>query len=226
MSDEPLLPPRMTQFGEAMRQVWKKLESDMDRHIAEREVDFDEMEDMVDTVRDHLKNLRKLPRHLEKGLDRLMFRVVNNEAADLQTVDREVSRFEGMLDNLVADYHEVKSLEALGDDEEGRDLLADVYRHNLVEIRNWLGELVAALADPVAAARKRGLPATGRVELPLVLNLTAAPELEELVAWMQDNSKSVSVAAQPSRGSGLGLWGIAGAFFLGWWVGGGDDCDV
>lgn len=226
MSDEALLPPRLTLMGVAMRQVWKKLESDLDRHIPVREADFDEMEDMADTVRDHLKRLRKLPRRLEKGLDRLMSRIVTNEAADLQTVDQEVSRFEGMLDDLVADYHEVKSLEALGDDDDGRDLLADVYRHSLIEIRNWLGELVETLADPLAAARKRGLPATGRVELPLVLHLTAAPELQELVAWMQDNTKSVGATAQPARSSGLGLWGIAGAFFLGWWLGGSDDCDV
>ncbi len=38
MIDELLLPPRMTQFGEAMRHFCKRLESDMDRHIPVRVV--------------------------------------------------------------------------------------------------------------------------------------------------------------------------------------------
>ncbi len=228
MSDELLLPHRITLLGEAMRETWMKLESDLDRHIPVRETDFDEMEDMVDTVRDHLKKLRKLPRRIENHLERLMSRVVNNDVADLQTVDQEVSRFDGLLDDLIADYREVRSLDALVDDEEGRDLLADVYRHNLVEIRNWLGELVQTLADPLAAARKRGLPITGRVELPLVLNLTAAPELELLKVWLEGNTNSVVATAQPARDSGLGFWGIVGAVVLGWGISealfGDDDC--
>jgi len=41
---------------------------------------------------------------------------------------------------------------------EARDLLAGVYRHFLVEVRDWLVELVETLADPMVAVKKRGLP--------------------------------------------------------------------
>jgi hypothetical protein len=88
-----------------------------------------------------------------------------------------------------------------------------VYRHSLVQVRDWLKELVDALEDPVAAARSRGIPISGQVELPFYLTMTSAPALEQLTAWISRHSSS------SRRSGGLGFWGTVGALVLGWGIG-------
>ena len=125
--------------------------------------------------------------------------------------------------DLLAVYREVLALNPYGRDTQARDLLAGVYRHTLVEIRDWLEDLVETLADPIAVVRRRGLPTTGYVELPLTLTLTAAPELASLSHWVGSNAGGAA-----RRQSGLGFWGTVGALILGWGIGealfGDDDC--
>ena len=95
-------------------------------------------------------------------------------------VYRTVSRLAASVDDLLADYLGVRALRAFGTDAGARNLLDGVYRHTLVEIRDWIAELVDVLADPLAALGKRGLPTSGEVGLPVSLTLTAAPQLVEL----------------------------------------------
>lgn len=110
------------------------------------------------------------------------------------------------------------------------EMLEHAYRHSLIEIRDWLHELVETLADPMATVHRRGLPTSGYVELPLTLELTAAPELAGLSRWAERQSgySGFSSSTSLNRKSGLGFWGTVGAVVLGWGIGealfGDDDC--
>lgn len=229
MSDESMLPPRMTLLGVAMRPIWEKVQEEIDLHVPQTEV----VVGMGEVVLHHFQLLQDSVPRLADRINRLMDDVVTNEAAGDAEVYRAVGRFEAFLDDLLADYRSVRALDAYDDDVEARDLLAGVYRHTLIEIRDWLAELVETLADPMAAVIKRGLPATGHVELPLNLTLTAAPELGPLSRWAERHASALPGAgnysgAPPARKSGLGIWGWVGAALLGWWIGGAlagdDDC--
>jgi len=161
---------------------------------------------------------------------------VENEGAGDAEVYRAVGRLDASVDDLLAGYVGVRALRVFGTDAVARDLLAGVYRHTLVEIRDWIAELVDVLADPLAALRKRGLPTSGTVELPLKLTLTAAPQLAELSLCFQRQwatpallpAKLPAIAGRP-REAGLGFWGTVGTLILAWGLGnalfGNDDCD-
>jgi hypothetical protein len=227
MSDEPLLPPRLTLLGEAMRPVWLKTRAEIDKPI--RPIAL--VVEMSDILSHHFDSLQTLIHRLEERINRFMSDVVSNEAASDADVYRSVGRFEALLDDLTSDYQDVRALNALGADVEARDMLAGVYRHTLVEMRDWMQELVETLADPLSALQRRGLPTSGHVELPLTL--TSAPQLAGLLQWAKHPSVSLTTSSSTSayrapRRSGLGFWGMVGAAVLGWCIGealfGDDDC--
>ncbi len=220
MSDELVLPPRMTVLGEAMRPIWVKVNEQLDQHVSQTDVVIG----MGEVVLQHLRSLQvDIPR-LADRINRLMGDVVTNEDASNAEVYRAVGRFEAFLDDLLAEYRSVRALNVHGDDVEARDLLAGVYRHTLVEIRDWLEDLVETLADPMAAVIRRGLPTTGHVELTLTMKLTAAPQLEQLTRWAERHAAALSGTGNssslpPVRKSGLGFWSMVGAAMLGWSLG-------
>lgn len=226
MNDESLLPRRLTILGEAMRPVWQKLDAELDITPWSNTPVID----IAATVRHELAQLETALHRLTDRINDLMGEVVSNEAASDSEVYRAVGRFEAPLRDVLASYHGVQGLAAYGADAEARDLLACVYRHSLIEIRDWLGELVETLADPMAAVHRRGLPTSGYVELPLTLELTAAPELAGLSGWAEKQGRYgvFSSATSPNKNSGLGFWGTVGAVMLGWGIGealfGDDDC--
>lgn len=244
MNDEPVLPHRLTLLGEAMHPLWLKLREQIDTPIANQSA----LESgMTETISRHLDDIQGITRRLADRVNDLMADVVSNEHVSDADVYRAVGRLEASLDDLAANYHGVRALTAYGAEAEARDLLAGVYRHELVEIGDWLGDLVETLADPISALKKRGLPVTGQVELPLDLTLTAAPQLDGLIAWIERQSAlnfspkpsfscfQPPVEQQPSvpyvqrrNKPGLGFWGSVGVIVLGLGISdalfGDDDC--
>lgn len=225
MADEPVLPHRVTLLGEAMHPVWRKLEAQLDRPAVPATIP---VYGMAGIVSRHLDELQTLVHGLADRTNALMSDVVSNESATDGDIHRVVGRFEAVVDDLLAGYRDVRALDAYGRDAEARDLLARIYRHTLVEIRRWLDELVEALADPMAVSRRRGLPTAGQVELPLALTLTAVPDLAALSQWIGQAPGALAADGRSSGKSGLGFWGMAGAFVLGWGIAGAlfgdDDC--
>lgn len=219
MSEELVLPPRMTVLGEAMCPMLEKVKGQIDQCVPHTET----VVDMGEVVLRHLRSLQDTIPRLTDRINRLMGDVVTNDDACDVEIYRAVGRFEAFLDDLLADYRSVQALNAYGDGVEARDLLAGVYRHTLMEIRNWLAELVETLADPMAAVIKRGLPTTGHVELTLTMTLTAAPQLERLTRWAECHATVLSgiqygSSPPPVRKSGLGFWGTVGMIALGWGI--------
>lgn len=209
MTDTIVVPHRLQVLAEALRPVWKRL----DARLGHASVPAIPVQGMIKVISDHLDYLQVAVRPLESRVEALMSDVVTNEDVSDAEVYRSVGRFEAPLDDLVDHMQEAGSISAYGVDVEARDCLVGIYRHALVEIRDWLKDLVESLEDPVAAARARGIPIEGQVELPFTLTMTSAPELDQLNAWM---SRQASTGRQKS---GLGFWGTVGAIALGWGIG-------
>lgn len=231
MSDQFSLPHRVTLLGEAMRPLGRKISAELDMPVAP----VADVYGINEIVSNHLEALQDIVQRVPDRLAGLMADVVENEEASDAEVYRAVGRFEASVDDLLAGYRGVCALLVFGTDAEARDLLAGVYRHTLEEVRGWIVELVDALADPLAALKKRGLPTSGMVELPLKLTLTAAPQLAALSRCLRRQQAAPGLppaqppaAAAAPREAGLGFWGTVGTLILAWGLGdalfGGDDC--
>jgi len=220
MTDEAVLPRRISLLGEAMTPVLVKLRNEIAQPISATAP----VGSMIDVISAGLNSLQSIVHRLNGQVNALMSDVVAKEDASDADVYRAVGRFEAFLDDLLSEYQGLKRLNAYGADIEGRDLLAGAYRHTLAQIQGWLQDLVDTLADPQTALRRKGLPTSGPVEIPLTLHLTGAPELAALGRWGERQSGVFS----SSHNSGLGFWGTVGALALGWGIGnalfGDDDC--
>lgn len=220
MSDETMLPRRISLLGEAMSPVLVKLRTG----IAQKVSATVPVGSMIDVISMSLNSLQGSVHRLNGQVNALMSDVVEKDDASDADVYRAVGRFEAFLDDLLSEYQGLKRLNAYGADIEGRDLLAGAYRHTLGEIQGWLQDLVETLADPKAVLRRKGLPTSGPVEIPLTLHLTGAPEMAALGRWGERQSGVFS----SSRNSSLGFWGTVGVLALGWGIGnalfGDDDC--
>lgn len=147
--------------------------------------------------------------------------------SSMHHVHHEVGRLEGRLDDLTDGYDEVRRWDARVSDEEARQLLEGVYLHVLTDILAWLDEMVEAIADPVAAAKRRGLPTSGKVKLNLQLAITDPPQLPALYRWAQRNGHHVAEPSSGRKESGRDFWGTVGAVVVGCaigdWMFGGDE---
>ena len=217
MSDQPLLPHRVTLLGEAMRPLGRKILGQLDMPVAPAA----SVSDINGIVSNHLEALQRIVHRLPAQLAGLMTDVVDNEGAGDAEVYRAASRLEASVDDLLDGYRGVRALHVFGTDAVARDLLAGVYRHTLKEVGNWIEELVETLADPLAALRKRGLATSGEVELPVTLTLTAAPQLAELSRCLQRQRATPAfpqlkrpAIAEPPQETGPGFWGTVGTLIL------------
>ena len=179
MSSEPLLPPRVTRMGEALRPLLHKV-----REGAARSAPAESERVTLDLLREHLHDLEMAVNRIVDAVDGMMNEVVAAEDAGDPEIYRAVARLESRVDDL--QEGRARLLHAVADDthEEGRSLLADTYVHLLGQIATWLEELVDFIADPIAAAKRKGLPTSGYVEVPFTLTVETPPQFrEKFQAW-------------------------------------------
>ena len=203
---------------------------------------FDIIESGV--LSNQLRRLPDLVEHLTSALEELGQAMEIGER-DTATVYNIMGRVEAHVEILEAECLAVGAWRVSGQDQVARDLMTAICRHTLNEIRLWLEEVAAVLADPISALGKRGLGLTDQEtlkvvtepdpaveEIRLTLKLTAAPELSALTAWMERQvrrkrtqfDRQAREHTRRERDS-VGIWSfVLGALFGGWLGGwGGDD---
>ena len=180
MSSEPLLPPRVARMGDALRPLLHKV-----REGAARSAPAESERVTLDLLREHLHDLEMAVNRIVDAVDGMMNEVVAAEDAGDPEIYRAVARLESRIDDL--QDGRARLLHAVADDryEEGRGLLGDTYLHLLGQIETWLGELVDFIADPMAVAKRKGLPTSGYVEIPFTLTVETPPQFrEKFQAWV------------------------------------------
>ncbi len=173
-----------------------------------------------------------LSRHLgviQRVLERLPLRVeelvnggsANTDDSDLQQVYRAAGKLEEVLSEWVDGFHEVRASYAEPEFGEVRDLLVGVYRHHLLEVCNWLADLIKVIANPAAAIERAGLPTGEGATLNLSLTISVPPQMGDLLSIakrMQTTTGSEFESNPPSHHAaeaGPGVLGALGALAFG-----------
>ena len=196
-SDKPLLPPHVTLLGEALRplpaQIDKALSAPPPPEVPE-----------TSFVTAAQIGLTKL----EEGVERMVSevnalgRIVTAADTPPADVHRAAGRVEAVLEDQLRRHAALYHLRAEPAYARGQELLLATYRNTLIQIRDWLQEIVETLADPMAALEKRGLPTSGKVELRLSLELTAPKELGQFREWVAQEADE-----EDERSSRAAAWG-------------------
>ena len=210
------LPPRVLALGEALRPLRLKLQAQMDAPVR-RDL---RVVGLVDEVADHLGELKDAVSGLEaKGnaLGELLA-----QEGPVAGIHRGVGGLEVYVDTLLERYSEVRRWRPGASEAAARDSLAGVYRHVLTEIRDWMDELIEVIDDPLAAVKRRGLPTSGYVELPITLTFTVAPQLAKLRDSLEPNlpeAGGYDPQSAPAEKQELGFLGTVAAVALGFGIG-------
>lgn len=215
------LPSRVTFLGEALEPVAKDLRQAMARKVRSSGHEFV----TIDDVSRHMGVISQALTHLSPKFEDLMVNVMRNESAGMAEACRAAGRLEQVLSEFVDGYHEVKASHAGAETTEARNLLLGMYRHHIREICEWLEELVQAIANPVSAMKKRGIPLTANVELSVILTMTSPPEMDKLndlaqrlqikLAPVIEPAPTPAPRYEPPQSRGPGVLGTIGALAFG-----------
>lgn len=202
MNQATTIPPRLSTLATALRPCLATLL----RRLDEPALPDIPMGDSTVWLNVSLSQLKFYIEGMTFQVDQLMREVLSNEQAIDADIYRAAGRFEAYLDGFLDSRSGVRRAVVAADFVEARELLAGAFRHSLNEIAIWLKKLVNVLADPLAEARRRGMPENGPISLDLALNFTSAPETAQLNAWAMRKSQS---------NRRTGFWHLLGGFALG-----------
>ena len=213
---QALLPSHVTLLGQALTPALNRIE----KRLADDLPAFKpggSMAEFAEAAQETLNRFGDSADRLVGEVRRLDAVVTASALADAD-VHRATGRVEMVLDELLGSYAALRELRPEREYADGHRLLLDALRHPLVEIRDWLRELVDVFADPAAALKKRGLPERGQVNLNLALTLTAPPQFDAFSRWVEGQERLRESSARNSLVALIAGFALGGLFF------GGDDC--
>lgn len=213
-----VLSPRFAIVAEALVPVVNSLREAMAQDLGLSRHEFV----MPESLSHHLSVIQRV-------LERLPLRVeelinggsANTDDSDLQQVYRAAGRLEEVLSEWGEGFQEVRASHAEPEFVEVRDLLLGVYRHHLLEVCNWLADLIKVIANPAAAIEKAGLPTGEGATLNLSLTISVPPQMGDLLSIakrMQTTTGSEFESNPPSHHAaeaGPGVLGALGALAFG-----------
>ena len=174
-----VLPPRFAIIAEALVPVVNRLREAMAQDAGLCSQDFVLPESLLNHLNTIQRVLKRLPSRMEE-LTRSGG--VKTEESDIAQVYRAAGRLEEMFSDWVEGFNEVRAAHAQPEFGEVLDLLEGVYRHHLLEVCNWLAELVEIIADPTVAIEKARLSTGESATLNITLTVSVPSQMGELVS--------------------------------------------
>lgn len=218
---DALLPPHVTLLGQALTPSLQRLERQLKPRA--RLEPSAPLANFAEVAEETLSRFGDSSERLVGEVGRLDAVVNATDVADAE-VHRVAGRVEMVLDELLGGYAALRNLQPASWCIEGHELLLAALRHPLMEIRDWLRELVDTFAEPAAAVEKHRLPNRDQVTLHLALTLTAPPALEAFTRWLEEQEGQLAGNGQaPQRGKWDGLLALVAGLALGGLFFGGDD---
>lgn len=213
MRDETIVLPRHLQiFLAAIKPIRQHLYSGLRQTV----LPVVETPDFLGRIAGLLNPLELFVQNTDRIINKKPGVVVQRSDASEVEILSAVRNFEHELHSLLSAYQSVRALDVHGEEVHARQLLEEIYLHLFNQLGAWLDELVAVLSDPAGTLKKRGLPTSGHVNVPINLTLTSAPQLAKLVAWCRARNEETIDAVQSAAPARIGWLATIGLTWLGW----------
>lgn len=228
MAKQPTILPHVLVLAEALRPLEAKLATALAKPAPEVRRPIER-----DAVLDHISRIDRAVEGVVAGLNQLgaalaaAARVLGEGrsaasgaggACPPQARDailRAAGGFEARVDALCEGYAEIAGAPpgVRGQAEEGRELLAAIYAGTLVQIQDWLDDVLHVVDDPADALARQGLNAEKSsdesVDLSFMLTITPPPEVDQLARWLERQTE------RAERPPGTGFWSRVAGVVLG-----------
>lgn len=213
MSEQTVSIPRHLQiFLAALKPVRQHLYSGLRQTV----LPVVETPDFLGRIAGLLNPLELFVQNTDRIINKKLGVVVQRSDASEVEILSAVRNFEHELHSLLSAYQAVRALKVCVEDVYARQFLEEIYLHLFNQLGAWLDELLAVLSDPAGTLKKRGLPTSGYVNVPITLTLTSAPQLAKLVAWCRARDDEAGDAVQSAAPARIGWLATIGLTWLGW----------
>jgi hypothetical protein len=180
---------------------------------------------ILDDLSLHMRNVEHFLCNLQPRIEAMMSGVICAEHADSIQIGRIVGRFEQVVFELIDGYFLAKAASVDTKTAMAKNLMLGVYRHHINTISSWIDEVVRTFSDPLQAiveARTRIDSGAKKLDLIVVLNMTAPPEMSKLCSLVMDLQREADaemnqdgVGADLTKKVNPGLFSTVGAFTFG-----------
>lgn len=212
MTDEIKLKPHLICLGQALAPLLIKINNS----LTEQPLTVIPVNSIFNVIKEGILVHRRALNGVSFQLKRLNTDVAIKLKPSNDDVYRAVGRLEEVLDVIISNYNAIGSLYTVGPDEQARVLLAQIYRHSILQIQVFLKDFVDSLANPKEALQRMGLPRTGSVTMEFSLNFSPAPELSLLYQWCTLHTAVPRYIPPPTPAKqGRGFWGTVGTIVIG-----------
>ena len=201
MSTEPNIKRSLVTFGEAAR----PLAASTKRRMRRPQPQTVEVPDIFDFISRHMRVLQNAADGICDQVDRI---VEEPSDADVHSTVRHMNVHVG---RLLTSYDEIRRANPDGADSPGWSLLRELYRDVLLQVQNWLDDVVDIVNEPVSGLEKRGLSNEDNVTITLNLGLSL-PKANSLNRWTARRAAELKAASRVDHVSILG--GLATYFSL------------
>jgi hypothetical protein len=215
-----VLPPRFAILGEALASLERRLRMAMDQSVAPIGHELV----MPESLSHHLGVIQRVLGRLSARVEGLISENAPGGESETAQIYIAVGRLEEAFSGWVDGYQDLKASHASPEVSEARRLLLAVYRHHLVEVCDWLANLVKIIDDPAVAMRELKLRMGEGATLTFSLTVTVSSEMDQLMAIANriqierpSEIESSSPAKSPMQ-SGPGVLGTIGALAIGFGV--------
>ena len=215
MASEIVAGPRMGVLGGALQPALRRVEAALNEPVRST----GRGESFIAVAERALGHLGDALEQLEEET-KLLHRSLAPDVPEAE-IHRAVGRFEMVLDGLLQCHAELLQARPRAAHQRGHMLLVAVFRRTLIQIRDWMRDVVDTGADPVQVLQRKGLPTSGDVSLELTLQYTTPEELHQLIDWIDEQEQQERVEDEKS-----GFWSGLAVFAVGMLLGGlffGDD---
>jgi hypothetical protein len=209
MTDEIKLAPHFICLGEALTPLLIKVNNS----LTEQPLTVIPVNTMLNVIPHKLRFLSRSLNGVSFELKRLNTDVAVKLNPSNDDVYRAVGRLEAVLDVIMNNFREIGSLYTVGPDVEAQLLMAQIYRHSILQIQVFLKDMVDSLVNPKEALQRMGLPRTDSATMEFTLHFSSAPELARLNCWCQLHTVETLDPTPIKQGSGF--WGTVGIIAIG-----------
>lgn len=212
-----VFPPRFDIVGKALLPMVNGLRKAMEPDAGPPHPEFV----IPESIYRHMELIQRVLERLPSRVGGLFNDSVSGDESDIACVYLAAGRLEGLLSEWVDGYQMVMASHAQPEIGEVRDLLLGVYRHHLLEVCDWLADLVKVIANPAVAMKKSGLQMGESATLTVSLSVTVPPEMAKLLEIVKRMQIETAPALEPIPAtqrtvqSGPGLLGTIGALAFG-----------
>ena len=177
-------PAHIVLLTEALRPIYTRLKTEMDSP-AKGDASVWELDELMPEIDEHLDVIGGTAVHLEDKIHDLKKEVLLHPDISKPDLYCSVGRFEEVIHKLLIEYSRACRLPAYRMDTKYRDLIIEIYRYLLSEIKDWLEDFIETVADPMSAYEKRGLSMSEDITFTFVFEPSEPPQFKELDQWLK-----------------------------------------